>query len=259
MAKTQIGTLSISKKQFGTLPIQKEVLNGVVVYQSGPSVDPVLANNTWAVIKQVCESGQASNYWSVGDTKTDTGTDNIVRTFRIADMQGLYNKHVVFEQVNLYDTRYKWNLATNKDDANMSNNYSISTMVSTTLPAYVLLLSNDLQAILTNTTVKVGKNGYGYTILDVSGKLFLPAEKEITGTRVNSRADEFNALITWQYYTTHTTASDRIKYTSQWAGAYWLRSPKDASDDTTVRVNSTGAIDNDLVATNNSIAPCFAL
>ena len=47
-------------------------------------IDPVLANNSWADIKAVCEAGEAGDYWNVGDTKSDLGTDGNTRTFRIA-------------------------------------------------------------------------------------------------------------------------------------------------------------------------------
>lgn len=36
------------------------------------SVDPVLNNNDWATISEVSASGQAANYWNVGDTKAIT-------------------------------------------------------------------------------------------------------------------------------------------------------------------------------------------
>lgn len=35
----------------------------------GADVSPVLNDNDWATISEVSQSGQASNYWSVGDTK----------------------------------------------------------------------------------------------------------------------------------------------------------------------------------------------
>ena len=89
------------------------------------SIDPILANNSWETIKAVCQLGKASDFWSVGDTKTDTGTDSVTRTFRIADMSGLYGKHVVFDQVELENTDYQWQ-GTKIDG--FYNNYSTSNM-----------------------------------------------------------------------------------------------------------------------------------
>lgn len=254
------GSLSIDKMYVGNGRVRKVYYGNTLMFEdTRPQVDPVLANNTWAVIKQVCESGQASNYWSVGDTKTDTGTDGVVRTFRIADMQGLYNKHVVFEQVNLYDTTKQWNPSSNLDDDNCYNDYAISTMVSTHLPAYELLLSSDLQATLTNTSVKVAKNGNNGTLLDVSAKLFLPASKEVNTSGQYARTEENNALTTWTYYTTHTTSSDRIKYDStSTARAYWLRSPYSGFTYYVVGVYSNGSMDVYNAYNYYRVAPCFA-
>ena len=47
-------------------------------------VDSVLGNNSWETIREVCEAGNAGAYWSVGDTKSDLGTDGNTRVFRIS-------------------------------------------------------------------------------------------------------------------------------------------------------------------------------
>ena len=47
-------------------------------------VDSVLGNNSWETIREVCEAGNAGAYWSVGDTKSDLGTDGNTRAFRIS-------------------------------------------------------------------------------------------------------------------------------------------------------------------------------
>ena len=47
-------------------------------------IDPILDNNSWADIRAVCEAGEAGDYWNVGDTKSDLGTDGNTRVFRIA-------------------------------------------------------------------------------------------------------------------------------------------------------------------------------
>lgn len=243
-----------------SLPNDSFALLSDLTCSFGIHADPVLANNSWATIATVCESGQASNYWNVGDTKTDLGTDGNTRTFRIADMSGLYNKHVVFEQVKVYDTVKIWNPTSNKDNDNAYNDYAISRMVSTHLPAYELLLSSDLQATLTSTTVKVAKNGNSSTILDVSSKLFLPASKEVDTSGSSARTEENAILTTWQYYTTNTTASDRIKRDStSTARKYWLRSPSYNSSGTVVAVDDDGRFVSSFAEGEIRIAPCFAL
>lgn len=188
-------------------------------------IDPIFANNSWEVIADVAANDDPTRYWSVGDTKTDLGTDGVTRTFRIADMSGLYGKKMVLEWIETMDNNYQWNTLANMDNDNTYNNYSIST-IRTTLNTTILgLLSADLQAVLTNTTVKVAKNGMSTTVLEVSDKLFLPAEKEVKTSRSYSVQEEFNALTTWQYYQTNTSNSARIKHNSSNVNkTWWLRS-----------------------------------
>lgn len=48
----------------------KTLVNGTAYsINFGPDVSPVLNDNDWATISEISQSGQASNYWSVGDTK----------------------------------------------------------------------------------------------------------------------------------------------------------------------------------------------
>lgn len=190
-------------------------------------VDPILANNSWEVIAAACEAGIASNYWSLGDTKTDVGTDSTTRTFRICDMQGLYGKHVVFEQVELENISLQWNQSSNKDSDNCYNDYAISDMRTTHLPAILAKYSSDLKSFITNTTYKVATNGNNGTLLDLTDKLFLPAEREIFASRVDSRTEEWDALTRYALYAANDTAEFRKKYKfgATNASGWWLRSP----------------------------------
>ena len=227
----KIGNSPLAKVMFGTREVTKICFGSSVVYEKsapGPVVDPILANNSWETIRAVCEAGTAANYWALGDTKTDTGTDNVTRTFRICDMSGLYGKHVVFEQVELTNDRYVWNASSNVDEDNCYNNYNISQMRSTHLPALLAKYSSDLQGQLTNTTYKVAKNGTSTTLLDLTDKLFLPAERELFASRSYSRAEEWNALTRFALYALPANDNNtfRIKYDpSNTARAYWERSP----------------------------------
>ena len=87
----KIGNKNIIKKMFGNKEIIKEVFNGSVIYSASitPTIDPILNNNSWSVIQQVFAAGNAADYWALGDTKADLGTDNNTRTFRIVDLAGI--------------------------------------------------------------------------------------------------------------------------------------------------------------------------
>lgn len=221
-------------------------------------VDSTLANNSWDVIRKVCEAGAAGDYWALGDTKTDVGTDNVTRTMRICDMQGLYGKHIVFEQVEQESTTYVWNADTNVDDDDAYNDYNIAnirTSMNTTVKA---LYSNELQSALTATTVKVAKNGNSSTILDVTDYLFLPAEKEIFGSVSYSRSEEGAVLTQFSLYQANNTASFRIKQRGGQNKAWWLRSPFSGSTSSVCRVNDDGSAVSVSAGRELGVAPCFA-
>ena len=225
----KFGNLDISSMSFGSLPVDKLYFGSQAIYESGPSVDPVLENNDWATIKAVCEAGLAADYWAVGDTKTDAGTDGNTRTFRIVDMQGLYNKHVVFESVTTEANSEIWNAQDNVDDNNCSNNWNISNMRTVVLPATLLKYSSGLQSAVTETTIQTAKDGGdNKTLISTTNKLFLAAEKEWYTTRSRSWQFEFNALTTYNYWTIHTSSSEHIKYNPQGTAVFcFFRSPQD--------------------------------
>ena len=263
------GTYSISAKAKADGYLDSNQSSSVSYTQSSASnPDVTLENNTWEVIRLVCEMGQANTYWSVGDTKTDLGTDGNTRTFRIVDMQGLYNKHVVFEQVELENIDYKWNAgyhSSYQDDDGCANNYSISTMRNTYLPTIIEKYSSILASNLTNTTYKVAKNGIigGNIILDLTDKLFLAAVKEIGVARSSVQPIiEESTLITYQYYAINTADSYRAKYQNGEAKVYWLRSPYSHNPGSTSYACSGWggymAYSGNLVTVNYGVAPCFS-
>lgn len=239
-------------------------LSGVLKYLFGveaslPTIDPVLNNNSWDVIALVCSLGLASNYWSVGDTKTDLGVDGVIRTFRIVDMQGLFDNHVVFEQVELEATDYQWNTHDRVDSNNCSNNYYNSLMRWANLGAIQAKYSTDLQDYLSGPNMLFqAQDGISSELLYLPAEiLFLPAEKEIGAARTYSRTEEYNALTTFQYYTNHNTNSDRIKNQGGSASGYFLRSPQSGEMHNVCIVDSTGAISTLDDANTCGVAPCF--
>lgn len=169
------------------------------------------------------------------------------------------NKHVVFEQVGVDGTSYIWNSTDNLDDDNCINNYSESKIRGNLNQNVIEYLSNDLQSELVATTVQTAKNGMSTTLVFTTDKLFLQAEKEIGYTN-NSTVEERNALITWTYWTTHTTTSNHIKYdSSSTARGWWNRSPMQRNNNTVCCVISYGQYNYNPVDTANYyISSCFA-
>lgn len=226
---------------------------------SGSTVDSTLANNTWDVIKSVCEGGNASSFWAVGDTKNVTGGDNASRPVMIVDMQGLYSKHVVFQYRYRTEQNYVW-------ASNNVNDYENSGMHTTLLQSggdvWNELLDSDLKSALTNTTFQVCKGGNDGTLVSVTSKLFLPAEKEV-GYTSYSRSEEQAALTTFQYYVSHNTQEDhkipRPSAVGQTSGnMWWLRSPNSGNTGVVCYVNSSGNAKYNYANNSYGAAPCFA-
>ena len=175
-------------------------------------------------------------------------------------MSGLYSKHVVFEQYTLDGSNGSgasglvW-------DSNNVNDYQNSTMRSTHLPAVLLRYSSELQAQLENTSYQVCKSGNDGTLVTLSDKLFLPATKELSTSPSYSRTEENNALTTFQYYQTHNTQADRIKYKNgdlTSASYYWTRSPYSGNADSVVRVINSGNFSGSGAVNTYGVSPCFA-
>ena len=175
-------------------------------------------------------------------------------------MATIYNgKHCVFEQVGLDADIIQWNPTSNVDSDNAYNDWNISDMRNTHLPTRLLLLSSALQSNLTNTTIQTATNGNNGILISTSDKLFIAAEKEMTGTRQYSRTEEFNALTTWTYWTTHTQASDRIKYDpTSTAQRYWLRSPYSGDTSRVVDIFSYGVFGIDVAYGSFRVSLCYA-
>lgn len=254
------GQLVAEYPQGGTDPsTYLSVESGQLVYTYGAAEpDPVLANNDWDVIRAVCEAGNASAYWSLGDTKHDVGTDFVPRMMRICDMQGLYGKHVVFEQVGQEATTAVWNQSSNRDDDSHYNNYNISNMRTTVLPALLANYSASLSGQITNTTYKVAKNGNSSTILDLTDKLFLPAEKEIFGSQQYCRTEEADALTWFALYQANNTTTFRIKYRSGSAAVWWERSPESGYANNVCAVGDGGSAGSGSAYISFGVSPCFA-
>ena len=222
------GTYSISAKAKAEGYLDSNASSSVSYTNThGVTVNSTLENNDWTTIRLVCETGHASDYWSLGDTKTDLGTDGNTRTFRIVDMQGLYNKHVVFDQVEA------------EMNCRSYGYYDVSPLRLTHLPAIMIKYSDDLQNNLTSTSyitwVGGTDGGTGGSLQTLTDKLFVPAIKEISNSNTTggvvgplSNPDEFSALTTFQYFSDCGPGdnSKRVKKDNGTAVTWFLRSHK---------------------------------
>lgn len=219
-------------------------------------VDPVLENNSWAIIRMICEAGLASQFWSIGDEKTVVGGDGQSRKVKIVDMAGLYGKHVVFQFMDLTNTTYVFS-------GQNWNEYSSSNMnayLSDGGAIQIDLLDDSLSAQLTDTTVKVARSGTNSNLIEVTKKLFLPAERELWTTRTNSVEAEFNALATFEYWQAYTANADHVlkNPADDTAQKWWLRSPNSGSSTDVCLVDSDGSASKTYSSAKRRVSACFA-
>ena len=227
---------------------------------AGSTVDPVLENNDWATIRAVCEAGDAGNTWSLGDEKNVT-VGSYTRPVKLVHVGNIYStKKAVFQFWYRTEANIVWD-ASNSNDVTTADIWDALASGGT---AYTELIDGNLGPQLTDTTVQVAKNGNDGTITTLTGKLFLPAEKEITASPSYSRSEERAVLTTFGYYVANDNAATRVKHkasapTATSSQMWWLRSPRSGYSDLVCRVASSGNLVYDFANyTNVGVAPCFA-
>ena len=124
-------------------------------------------------------------------------------------------------------------------------------MRTSTMPT----LQNGMPATLAQ--VKVPYVNYNQsTILYSDDYLFLPAEKEVSGTRKYSIEAEANALTQFAYY---KNGGSIIKNFSGSAVHWWLRSAYYNSSSNFCNVAASGKYNNNYASTSLGAAPCFCV
>ena len=201
---------------------------------SAMAYDPTLYNPdfsqaSWAQLKNAVTAGRVAEFYSnnVGDTKSVT-INGTAYDFRLAHIgenpyeyaDGSGYAGMIFDCVSVITTSA---YSSTSDNQGFSTSSPLGT---TTLPNLAAALPQDLLDVI--ATVKVISGGCPRTSgqLEVANMtVFIPASKELGNTGGYGPAQEYNALVTWDYYRTHNSNTYRIKRnSSNTATAYWLRS-----------------------------------
>lgn len=246
-----------------TITVSSDVFVSAV-YWDGEHVpvNPTFGDNGWDVIASTFKSGVAGSFWSVGDTKSVTLTNGQTYTVRIADMQsgryayadGTGNSHAVLEFVELQPTARYMN-STNTNAGGWAQCY----MRSTVMTELYNLLPSDMRSAISEVNVLSGTGSSTTSGTSSSAnKLFLPAEMEIFSAKTYSIGNTECPLGQFDWYRTHNTNADRIKYRSGSAVAWWLRSPYSGNSYNFCNVNSGVAASSGANYTYG-VAPCFAI
>ena len=217
----------------------------------------VLNDNSWATIQDVAASGNAANYWSVGDTKNITINGKVgnftfanlaVQTYIIgfdhnSAREGTKTIHFLIgkidgKEVALCDNQFG-NEQASAGYFHMNNSrtnsggwdgcYMNKTLLNGTSNSLLKALPSELQAVIQPVTKYTDNTGGGSnTASYVTGKpckLFLLAEFEVQGTRSYANSAEQNYQQQYAYFKAgnpkianrHTAVTSAV-----W---WWLRSP----------------------------------
>ena len=249
-------------------------LPDTVFYETGPNIDPVLENNEWSVIKQVCQSGQAANYWALGDEKiiavTESGTTYQV-PHAIVDMtanrydytsDNTKKTQVVFQSVPmlLYEVfNSSSNVSPNGDTAYNGWGYSELRTKMNSGSVYNAYDSS-FTALLEQVNTKCAYSGLTNELTASADKLFLPASKEAFSNPSYTQSCE-SSLTEFGFYAQNSDAdANRIKLRidDNQAHVWWLRSPLAGHGGLVLNVYGGGSLSSDVAYGSRGVAPCFA-
>ena len=201
-----------------------------VEQEEAPQPTSAFTTDSWATIAAASADGTASTKYKVGDEKTITLTTGEEVTVQIwgfghddlADGSG--KAGITLGMKNLLATTY----AMNSSNTN-SGGWEASKMRTTTMPAILATLPEDLQAVIKEVNKLSSEGGSTADALDTTAdKLFLFSVKEITGTNTYSLDGEGTQYEGWKTLLNNSAISaTRVKRLSNGDGnasSWWTRS-----------------------------------
>lgn len=227
--------------------------------------DTSLANNTPDIIAAAAKSGQAANYWSVGDkvgiavngSFGGLSYNNTVYAFILgfnhnSSVEGGNSIHFQFGKtaagvdiafVNSYGST-STGFCMNTSNTN-SGGWNNSYMRKTICPAFLAALPKAWQNIIAACTKYSDNTGGGSNtasyVTATSDKIWLLSEMEVQGTRSYANSAEANYQKQYDYY---RNGNSKVKYqhtATTSACSWWLRSVRAGSTNSFCRVNTDGS------------------
>ena len=243
--------------------------------------DTSLANNTPDIIAAAAKSGQAANYWSVGDkvgiavngSFGGLSYNNTVYAFILgfnhnSSVEGGNSIHFQFGKtaagvdiafVNSYGST-STGFCMNTSNTN-SGGWNNSYMRKTICPAFLAALPKAWQNIIAACTKYSDNTGGGSNtasyVTATSDKIWLLSEMEVQGTRSYANSAEANYQKQYDYY---RNGNSKVKYqhTATTSACYWwLRSVRASSTSIFCLVDSGGSAYYDYACNSNGFAPGF--
>lgn len=262
------------------------------------TIDPILNNNSWALIRAISDDGKGENYWSVGDTKTITingavgittfsnlSVDAFILGFNHnSSREGANRIHFKIGKISgvhiaLCDSNYGGSGSSasyfqmNASNTN-SGGWNGSSMRKTLLgnsgtpnspPTNALMtaLSADLRAVMKGVTKYSdntgGGSGHGSYVTPTTDYLFLLSEFEYHGARTYANSVEQNYQKQYDYY---KAGNSKIHYKHNATGTAvvaWCRSVYSSNSSSFCRVSADGSASASAAYDSYGIAPCFCV
>ena len=230
---------------------------------------------SWANIRKIVLTGNASRYWDIGDTKSITSKSGKTYKIRLADLQdgryeysdGSGSSKAVFEFVECYNLNNTIGYRMNSTATNVGG-WAASEMRSQTMPTLLADLPDDMVAAMSQVKVLSGIGGGNKTDTSSSNNtLFIPATIELFDNKEDSIGLAESPLGQFDYYKANNIGSARIKYVvgettmiPSKAKLYWNRSPYAYGSNAFCGVEQFGDWDlSDSNYSNFAIAPIFAI
>lgn len=243
--------------------------------------DTSLANNTPDIIAAAAKSGQAANYWSVGDkvgiavngSFGGLSYNNTVYAFILgfnhnSSVEGGNSIHFQFGKtaagvdiafVNSYGST-STGFCMNTSNTN-SGGWNNSYMRKTICPAFLAALPKAWQNIIAACTKYSDNTGGGSNtasyVTATSDKIWLLSEMEVQGTRSYANSAEANYQKQYDYY---RNGNSKVKYqhtATTSACPWWLRSVHASSTYTFCIVSAGGSADIGTAYRSGGFAPGF--
>ena len=208
-------------------------------FWKGEIPDPILNNNSFAVIKTVSDAGNGASYWSVGDRKGVTLSGTIGQGSYTVALSGTwymsilgFNHNSSKEGSNRIHFQFGWTALTggvqvafctwssndiggiatqdgaggcmNTTNTN-SGGWNSSIMRTNTLNTqFKACLPSDLRSVLKTVTKYTDNTGGGSDtasyVTATTDTIFLPAKFEVFGTRSYANSAEQNSQVQYDYY-----------------------------------------------------------
>ena len=243
--------------------------------------DTSLANNTPDIIAAAAKSGQAANYWSVGDkvgiavngSFGGLSYNNTVYAFILgfnhnSSVEGGNSIHFQFGKtaagvdiafVNSYGST-STGFCMNTSNTN-SGGWNNSYMRKTICPAFLAALPTAWQNIIAACTKYSDNTGGGSNtasyVTATSDKIWLLSEMEVQGTRSYANSAEANYQKQYDYY---RNGNSKVKYqhtATTSACSWWLRSVNASSAYSFCIVDTDGSASNGHAYGSRGFAPGF--